>query len=111
MLDVKQDITFPLECRLTEICVLSQFILAFFIHTPYILALGMKDAVALAGAASGKTNSIPIRTAAVCLPHLPQASYFEHVRPEQSFLPVLCQMLQHPWDGSSLLTCKMMRYL
>lgn len=38
MLDVKQDITFPLECRLTEICVLSQFILAFFIHTPYILA-------------------------------------------------------------------------
>lgn len=112
MPNVRQDIIFPLEDRLTEICVLSQPILASFIHTPsYILALGMKDAVALAGAAAGKTNSIPLWTAAVCLPLLPQASYFQHAGTEHSFLPILCQMLQHPWDGSTLLTCKMMCYL
>lgn len=76
-----------------------------------VLALGQRDALASAGAAAGKSNNIPPWTAAVCLPHLPQASYFEHVGTEHSFLTMLCQMLQHPWDGNTGLTCKMMCYL
>lgn len=77
-----------------------------------VLALGEKDAVASAGAAAaGKTNNIPLRTADVCLLHLPRASYFEHVGTDRRFLPILCQMLRHPWDGNILLTCKMMCYL
>lgn len=71
------------------------------------MALGEKDAVASAGAAAaGKTNSIPLWTADVCLLHLCRASYFEHVGTDCSFLLILCQMLQHPWDGNMLMTCK-----
>lgn len=77
-----------------------------------VLVLGEKDVVASAGAAAaGKTNNIPLWTADVCFPHLPWASYFENVGVGCSFLPILCQMLQYPWDRNILPTCKMMCYL